>query len=451
MSKAKFHVPKKLEHNVRMQAVNIIYQVFHNQAYSNMMIQKAPVAIVDRTLLAEIVYGTISQHDYLSYQLQPFLKRQIDDWVEIILLTAIFQMTQLDRVPDHAILNESVEIAKAVGNPGVAKFVNGVLRQIQRQGVRTYDEVQDATERLSLQMSMPRWLVEQLLEAYGVDVVQNLADDLLVPSYVSARVVAPYKRSNIIGDLQEEGYEVEPSNVSPVGIVGKKGYLAGSQAFKEGKITIQDESSQLVAPALAVEPDSHVLDACAAPGGKSAHIASYLEREKNGKLIALDIHQHKLKLIKENVERLHVADVVEAKQLDARHVNEMFAPQTFDRILVDAPCSGIGLIRRKPDIKYAKTAQDIARLPEIQLAILNSVAEALKVGGYLVYSTCTILPAENEHVVEAFLAEHPEFELDVVPNMPDIANKNGMCVLLPHYAHTDGFFIARLRKVREVN
>lgn len=233
-----------------------------------------------------------------------------------------------------------------------------------------------------------------------------------------------------------------------MGIVAEKGFLAGSTLFQQGRMTIQDESSMIVAPILDVQPGDKVLDACAAPGGKTTHIATYLDAKKGGEVLALDIHPHKVALIQENAERLQVEDVVRARQLDARDVAKVVPNETFDRILVDAPCSGIGLIRRKPDIKYQKTPQDFQNLPKIQLSILESVTPSLKSGGRLVYSTCTIMEEENEQVVNAFLANHPEFEL-VTPNVnehvrPALANQ--MLTIYPQMYHTDGFFISCLQK-----
>ena len=178
--------------------------------------------------------------------------------------------------------------------------------------------------------------------------------------------------------------------------------------FKQGKLTIQDETSQLVAPALEIQASDQVLDACAAPGGKTVHMASYLI---DGKITALDLYNHKLLLIQENANRLGVADKIETKQLDARKVSETFGPDAFDKVLVDAPCSGIGLIRRKPDIKYNKDNADFASLQAVQLEILDSVCQSVRKDGIIVYSTCTIISEENTEVVQQFLATHPNFEL----------------------------------------
>lgn len=449
MSKMKTKVSAKLRHTPRFQALLILEKVRQNQAYSNLMIQQAEVDNEkDRRLLAEIVYGTISRRDYLSYQLAPFIKgKKVDAWVKQLLLMALFQFEYLDRVPEHAVVNESVNLAKEVGNVGVGKFVNGVLRQVQRQGLSTDVVAQSAEEKVAIENSLPLWMVRFLSQQYGLSTVEKMAQSLLTPSKVSARMTNINDcREKLIADLNKAGYEVEPSQVSPFGIIGKKGFLAGSQLFKNGQLTIQDESSMLVAEALDVQPDHRVLDACAAPGGKTTHIAAYLDKKAGGCVEALDIHEHKIVLIEENAKRLHQQAVIHPQKMDARCVKDQFADESFDRILVDAPCSGLGLMRRKPDIKYHKDEQSLQNLPAIQLEILDSCAQKVKRGGKLVYSTCTINKKENEEVVQQFLASHTDFQIAELPFEERLAPSvhYHMLTLLPHQFNTDGFFICCL-------
>ena len=455
---AKKNSPKNhpLESSARLAALQALERVAKGGAYSNLLInevvKQGRLSDKDRRLLTEILYGTIARQLLLDYYLTPFLKKskKVDLWVRLLLQLSLFQMLYLDKVPDHGVINEAVEIAKYRGNPGAAKFVNGVLRNVQRQGVPEITAISDPIKRLATEISMPLWLTEKLVNQLGMEETRKLGLSLLEPSYVSARVDTRFiSRESAIATLAQEGIEAVASLVSPYGIVAKKGFLAGSSLFKAGKITVQDESSMLVAPVLQVQADSEVLDACAAPGGKTTHIATFLNEEAGGSVTALDIHKQKVKLIAENAQRLHVENVVYPEQLDARTVGEHFRPDYFDRILVDAPCSGLGLMRRKPDLKYQKQPADFVRLPEIQLAILNSVAPTLKSGGLLVYSTCTITPEENQEVVVAFLASHPDFELQ-----PIVANElvqgeiqDGLLTIYPQRFMTDGFFISCLKKV----
>lgn len=445
----------KIQYTVRFVALEALVRIERGGAYSNLLLRElmnqGRLNDKDGRLLTEMVYGTISRQLLLDYYLANFIKnaKKVDPWVRSLLRLSLYQMLYLDKVPNHAILNEAVEIAKAKGNPGIGKFVNGVLRTIQREGVPALDQIKDPLERLAIEISMPLWLTERFVAQIGSDKTRELGLSLLVPSHASGRLdLQRITRNEAILQLQEEGIEARESQLSPYGIVADKGFLAGSSLYHDGLLTIQDESSMLVAPALHIAPEHQVLDACAAPGGKTTHIASFLSAEAGGKVTALDIHPHKVKLITENAERLAVSEVVQAEVMDAREVAQHFEEQQFDRILVDAPCSGLGLMRRKPDIKYNKQAADLERLPEIQLAILESAAPTLKNSGIMIYSTCTIMLEENQAVVEAFLADHPEFErIDVLVNADIAANINDqMLTIYPQDFMTDGFFISCLRK-----
>jgi 16S rRNA (cytosine967-C5)-methyltransferase len=241
---------------------------------------------------------------------------------------------------------------------------------------------------------------------------------------------------------------VEHGDLSEDAIKGMKGNLALTDAFSEGYLTIQDESSMLVARALNPQKDEIVLDACAAPGGKSTHIAERMEG--TGAVHSLDLHEHKVNLIKQQADRLDLQNIL-PEALDSRKASERFEKESFDRILVDAPCSGFGVIRRKPDIKYTKSQDDVVKLANLQYKILQAVAPLLKKDGMLVYSTCTIDREENSDVVHSFLENHPEFERDVSAktHLPEKIRpyfNNGEVQLLPHYFGTDGFYIACLRK-----
>ncbi|WEG73172.1 16S rRNA (cytosine(967)-C(5))-methyltransferase RsmB [Vagococcus intermedius] len=448
-------IPVKIKRSPRFVAMNLLTKVETQQAYSNLVINQAmneaQLSEKDGRLLTEIVYGTISRKLTLEFYLAPFIEKakKVDPWVRQLLLLSLYQLEYLDRVPAHAIVDEAVEIAKVRGNIGASKFVNGVLRTIQREGVPSLETVTDSIERLSIEISMPRWLTEKFIADIGLEETRALGLSLFEPSRVSARVnTALVSREEAIESVSDDGIEVEESKLSPVGITGKKGFLAGSWLFKEGKLTIQDETSMLVAPSLQIEPSHQVLDACAAPGGKSTHMATYIDETLGGKITALDIHKHKVKLINDNAERLHVAERIDAMILDARKVDETFADNSFDRILADVPCSGLGLLRRKPDIKYSKKASDFANLPSIQLGILESLVPKLKVGGIMTYSTCTVSKEENQAVVQTFLEKYPEFEAIDVMGCDDLQATDGLpsVTIYPHHYQTDGFFICCLRR-----
>ena len=243
--------------------------------------------------------------------------------------------------------------------------------------------------------------------------------------------------------LREERVMVQESKLSPRAVIVEEGDLLGSKAFKDGIVTVQDESSSLVAQVGKLQPGYKVLDTCAAPGGKTTHFASYLVAEEGGLVEALDLHENKLRKIHQNAKRLGVEDRIHTHALDARKVGELFEKESFDAVFVDAPCSGLGLMRRKPDIKYTKNSEDLTKLQIIQLEILASVATMVKNSGKLIYSTCTINKSENEEVVLKFLANHPDFELQPIEEF-GCTNENPMLTILPHEYHTDGFFIARM-------
>ncbi|HGF7432416.1 TPA: 16S rRNA (cytosine(967)-C(5))-methyltransferase RsmB [Enterococcus faecium] len=448
-------IPKKMKKSVRYMALLTLERVNKGGAYSNLllneMIKQSELNQKDVGLFTELIYGTISHQRLLEFYVAPLIAKakKVDDWVKTLLYLSVYQLEFLDKVPAHAILNEAVEIAKVKGNPGTGKFVNGVLRNYQRQGAPDLQGITDPIERLSVKISLPLWMTKRLVDQIGYEETEKLGLSLYQPSHASARVdTRRLSRDQAITVLQEEEITAEKSQVSPYGIVAKKGHLASSSLFHDGVMTIQDESSMLIAPSMQIEPEHHVLDACAAPGGKTTHIASFLDPSCGGEVIALDVHEHKVKLIEENATRLGVSSAVYAQKMDAREVSKQFEPEQFDRILVDAPCSGLGLLRRKPDIRYKKQPDELANLPKIQLEILESCAPALKSSGILTYSTCTILKEENQDVVSAFLETHPDFErIDVLTDpMLQSSIVEKMLTLYPHQFYTDGFFICCLRK-----
>lgn len=439
--------------NVRENALELLQTIEKNQSYSNLLlnnvIKKNQISDKDIGLLTELTYGTLQRKMTLDYYLQPFLKRKIELWVQQLLRITLYQMIYLDKIPDRAAIFEAVEIAKKRGHKGIASMVNGVLRSIQREGLPSLEEIQDPIERLSIETSHPLWLVKRWVEQLGFEKTKAMCEVNLTAPLQTARVnTAKITAENCLQLLRDEGYQVERSSVIPEAIKCLKGNLAHSKAFKEGLITIQDESSMIVAYALDVKKDEQILDACAAPGGKSTHIAEKLQN--SGKIISLDLHEHKVKLISSNAKRLGLSNI-DAKAMDSRKVQEHFEKESFDRILLDAPCSGLGVMRRKPDMKYTKREDDVHRLHQIQFELLEAVTPLLKKGGILVYSTCTIDVEENAHVVKRFLDEHREFEgdQDFVERLPEPIQP--LCdpyslQIFPQDFGSDGFYIAVLRK-----
>ncbi|MEI4453155.1 16S rRNA (cytosine(967)-C(5))-methyltransferase RsmB [Bacillus velezensis] len=441
--------------NVRELALEALEKLEQNQAYSNLLltsvIKTNTLSDQDRGLLTELVYGTLQNKIALDFMLKTFIRKpnKVKPWVIQLLRLSAYQMEYLEKIPDRAAIHEAVEIAKKRGHKGIASFVNGILRSLQREGAPSFAEIEDPVLRLSTETSHPEWLVKEWVEAYGFEAAEKICRIHLIPPKQTLRVNhIKSDRETVLNEMENAGLEAEAGDLSPDAIKLLKGSIANTAFFQNGRVSIQDESSMLVARALDPKPGETVLDACAAPGGKSAHIAELMENE--GSLTSLDLHRHKVKLIKEGAERLGLT-IIDAQTMDARKAGEAFGAERFDRILVDAPCSGFGVIRRKPDMKYTKTPEDSRRLSEIQLGILREIAPLVKKGGTLVYSTCTMDRTENEEVMHAFIQEHPEFEpdLSLEKRLPEKARpfvQDGSLQILPHFFGTDGFFISSMRK-----
>lgn len=434
----------------RQVAAKLLEKIEKNHQYANLSLDQAlkqhTLSDVDRRFVTRLVYGTIQWQLRLDYNWQAFVEKpqQLPLWVVVNLRLALYQFLMLDKVPSHAIFNSATQLAKMRDHGRYAKLVNAVLRQVQRHGEQDYQKITDQNTRLSVIYSVPRWLVEILVAQYGYHRCQTLLQTINQPPHVSLRLnpeIGDVKQ--ISQDLQDHYPQLQPSPITPVGLIAPQGHFSDTAAFAQGQYTLQDESSMLVAPSMQLQPQHHVLDACAAPGGKTTHIATYLDAKQGGQVTALDIHARKLSLIQENAQRLHVADRIKTKQLDARQAGHTFADQSFDRILVDAPCSGLGLMRRKPEIRYAKKPQAIAHLPQIQSDILRAVSPLVKIGGVLVYSTCTIIAAENEEVTARFLNEHPNFKAAKVAAAEALhwPNRYQFQILMDD-DQTDGFYIA---------
>lgn len=445
-------------YKLRRTMLDLLLRIEEDSGYSHLLInheiKRNQIASKDIGLLTEVVYGTIQRKRTLDYYLTAFVKREIDDWVRMLLRMSVYQMQYLDRVPAHAIIHEAVEIAKQKGHQGIASFVNGVLRNIQRKGVPKTAGISNKTERLAVETSHPDWLVNRWISQYGFDVTKAMCEANVERKPLAIRIQPlKIKRTDAMEELSNEGFIVHPSIFSDQGIIIEQGNVLNSRLFKEGFITIQDESSMLATEMLHVQPGMHVLDACSAPGGKVTHMAEKMQNQ--GSIDAYDLHENKLKLINNKANELNLS-IINAKQGDARKLHAVEAKESYDRIIVDAPCSGLGVIRSKPDIKYSKSVDDINRLATIQLDILSSVAALLKPDGMLIYSTCTVDKVENEQVVQRFLEKHSDFEIDksFFKTLPtplqdaDGLSKDGL-QLFPQTYQTNGFFIARFVKKGE--
>ncbi|SFJ61902.1 16S rRNA (cytosine(967)-C(5))-methyltransferase RsmB [Thermoflavimicrobium dichotomicum] len=443
-------------------ALDILLQYEQNQSYSNLLLnqalQKSGLDARDKRLVTELVYGCIQRLNTLDWILNQLVKKGLSalkPWVRQALRLGLYQLMYLDRIPERAAVNETVHLAKKRGHQGIANLVNGVLRRYLREKEKwTFPASTDSTKELALAYSHPEWLVKRWVQVYGLETAIAMMQANLRPARVSVRV----NRLKIDRDRfmalwrEKEAGEVVPSDLSPDGVIIERGgNPAHSSLFAQGLCTIQDESSMLVARALAPKPGMRILDACAAPGGKSTHLAELMDND--GSVLACDIHPHKMELIRSNVNRLGI-QMIETRQIDVRKLAEEPDKQGyFDAILLDAPCSGLGVIRRKPDIKWSKEAEEIDSLVQLQKELLESVAKLLRTGGVLLYSTCTIEPRENQEQVEQFLQAHPDFIPDrhLPDYLPPVVQQKSMTgegwvQIFPHHFESDGFFIARLIK-----
>lgn len=437
--------------NVRDAALSILMEINNNQAYSNLLlhrtIEKYNIEAKDRGLLTELTYGTLQHRMTLDYYLEPFVRGKLDDWVRELLRMSLYQIVYLTKIPPHAVVNEAVKIAKRRGHKRIAPTVNGILRSILREGIRSLDQLEDGVAKIAIETSHPEWLIERWIELYGIEEATIMAHENNHPAAITVRVnTMKNTREEVIASLKEEGFEVSKGEVVPECLISESGNPTQTTTYKTGSITIQDESSMLPVLALDLKPGLKVLDMCAAPGGKTTHIAEKMNDQ--GEVFAHDIHDHKIKLIEKNAARLGLTSI-KAKSGDSRKLDSVYEHASFDRILVDAPCSGLGVIRRKPEIKYVKTAEDFKGLINLQLALLETAKTLIKDDGLIIYSTCTVEYDENRGMIDNFLRKHDDMMLVPLLNLvgyEKLAITNHTLQVLPQHFGGDGFFVAALKK-----
>lgn len=400
----------------------------------------------EAALCSRIVYGVIQNRLLLDFYLAAYCSQKPDHLqppLPDILRIGAYQILFLDRVPDSAAVNTAVELAKSSGRGQAAGLVNAVLRKISgNKGSLPSIPERDETQYLSIRYSHPKWLVKRLLALLGREEAERfLAADNSQPPAAAQVNSLRGTAEELFRTLESEGVNAELHPWLPdCLLLSGTGDLEGLRAFQEGKFYIQDPAARLAVLAMDVRPGDRVLDVCAAPGGKS--FAAAIEMGDRGHILSCDLHENKLKRIRAGAERLGLSSI-ETAAADGRKLCPEWAGQ-FDAVLVDAPCSGLGIIRKKPDIRYKK-ADDLFSLPVIQHDILETAAAYVKPGGVLVYSTCTVLPEENGQTADGFLAGHPDFSREMFP-LPHLGEIPGEVILWPHRHGTDGFYICRMRR-----
>lgn len=413
----------------RKVALDILLRYEKEHSYLNIILnaylQQSCLSRNDKDLTTRLVYGTIQNKLYLEYQLAPYIEgKRVKVRERMILLMALYQLLFLDKIPSYAIINEAVNLAKQK-NQYAGKSVNAILRNFIANGKREI-ETTDPLVKLSIESSHPLWLVKMLSKQYDYKTAKEICfHDNTIPNRTGRVNTLKTTKAKILKD-----HKFTSGTLANDSVLYKSGNLASTSYYQEGLIAIQDESSQLVAPLLAPTKDDLVLDMCCAPGGKTAHLAALMNNQ--GKIIAYDLFEHKIELVKANLKLLGVNNV-ELHNGDATTLKERFPANTFDKILLDAPCSGLGVLKRKPEIRY-HDSNAIDAIMKVQVKLLDNAYYLLKKGGKMVYSTCTINKKENEKMIARFIEKYPDMQI--------IEEKT----ILPYIYDSDGFYMCKLEK-----
>jgi 16S rRNA (cytosine967-C5)-methyltransferase len=434
-------------------ALEVLHRVDADRAWSGAALRaalgRAGLTPADEAFATELVYGTLRHRAQVDWALDQTLHRPLDRLpprIRDVLRLGAYQLAFLSRVPARAACDETVELARRVGHPGTVSLVNAVMRRLAA-APPAWPEPADTAEAIAVRWSHPEWLVARWLARLGPDETRALcaANNEPPPSWVRLNTLrAPL--ADLDARLRGLGIETEPSARAPEGRrIVRASPEAREAAYSAGLVTPQDEGSMLVARLVAPEPGDFVIDACAAPGGKATHLAALMEGR--GRVLACDVLPQKLDTITRYGERLGVPGV-ETRLLAAARLGEAY-PAAADRVLVDAPCSGLGVLRRRPEIRWRIRPEDLGPIAARQVRLLAGAAGAVRPGGRLVYSVCSTEPEEGRDVVAALLAATPGFEPVPIEGWPfatpDIHPANGV-LLYPHRAGTDGFFVAALRR-----
>ncbi|MPQ32353.1 16S rRNA (cytosine(967)-C(5))-methyltransferase RsmB [Clostridium estertheticum] len=439
--------------NSRLVAVTVIEKVLNDNAYSNIVLglelNKSELSDKDKALVTEIVYGTLKYKYTIDKILQHFVKNgfdKLESFVLNILRISVYQIRYLDKVPSFATVNEAVNLTKKKSNIGASKLVNGVLRSYLRETEAKYYNGENDIERLCFEYSFTKSLVKLFIKQYGPQKAEEILKGLNYKPDVTVRVnTLKLTYKEIWEKLVENGYNIEEGYASSEAIRIIKGKnIENNVLFNEGNITVQDESAMLTAPSMDLKLNMKVLDLCSAPGGKTTHIAELMKN--TGKVLAFDVHKNKLSLIEESIKRIGIVNTTCEVQ-DATVFNkDLF--EYADRVLIDVPCSGLGIIRKKPEIKWSKNIKDINNIIDIQRSIMDNASKYVKKGGVLVYSTCTLNKDENEGNIDWFIESHCEFKIEPLffGEFDNIKySDKGYVTIFPN-EYMDGFFITKLIK-----
>ena len=440
--------------SARVEALRILCRVEEDRAFADLALEaaleRAKLPARDRALTTEIVYGTLRWQRRLDWILAPHSRRRLDrldPWVRNLLRLTAYQLQFLSKVPAYAAVNDAVALAKRRAHGEVAPFLNAVLRSLTRSGGSLPPPPEDRAEDLATRLSFPSWLAHRWAQRFGLDEAERLMTALDERPEVTIRAnLLKCTRAQLAQRLSEEEEVACSATIfAPEGLaLEEPGPAFRFKAFKEGWFTVQDEASILVGHLLGPKPGETVADVCAAPGTKATHLAALMRN--SGTVAAMDPHAARLKLVSQAAARLGVT-IVECHGGSAEALAPRFKDR-FDRVLVDAPCSNLGVVRRHPDVKWRRTEADLPRLAERQRAILDAAASMCRAGGTLVFATCSLEPEENEGIVLPFLEAHADWRLDppAEAEFPIPFEPPGVLRCLPHKHGTDGFTAFRLTR-----
>lgn len=422
-------------------ALKILYKIDKEQAYSNLALNeeiknnRTKLNEKDIGLISEIVYGVTTWKLTIDEILKKYSKikiKKISVWILNIIRMGIYQIVFLDKIPKSAAVNESVNLAKKYGHSSSSNFVNAILRKVEKSDYENLFEIENDVERISKTTSMPEWIIKELLKSNNIEQVDKICKNLNIRPKTTIRInKLKTNKEEFIEELKKNNINFEETESDDFIILNKIKNIENLELFKKGYFTIQDISAGLTVKTLNPKPGDTVLDACSAPGGKTTYMAELMENR--GSIEAWDIYEHRTKLVEQNAKRLGI-DIIKTYVRNATEYDETLK-EKYDKILLDVPCLGIGVIKRKPDIKWQRKEEDIKEISKIQLQILENCSKYLKKSGELVYSTCSILESENEKVIKKFLENNKEY-----------------CVLKENYINIlptkdkDGFFICKLQK-----
>lgn len=403
----------------------------------------------DRKLATELVYGSIRRQrtlDAIIDQLATKPAHKQPPELRLILHLGLYQLRYLDQIPPSAAIHTTVELAKQNGFSGLSGFVNGLLRQYDRHPDQALPHPRDLVTQLGIEHSFPNWIIQVYLDQFGPAATAQLCDWLNQPPPIDLRINSlKTSIASIEAKFQAAGIETQrlPYLDQALRLVHHAGAIHNLPGFEAGEWIIQDSSAQLVGKLLDPQPHETIVDACAAPGGKTLHIAELMHN--SGTLWAIDKTASRLKKIQQNIDRLGFTNI-QTKTADSRNIPEFLGQ--CDRVLVDAPCSGLGTLNRHADARWRQTPESVQTLSQLQIEILEHAATWIKPQGYLVYATCTLHPDENEAIVEQFLAHHPDWHIDrpTATVFESLLAEVGWIKVMPHQHQMDGFFMVRLKK-----